>query len=130
MVIKFFVFVVLTLSAASMAGELSPQLHVGSQHYLEGVAQLNENNPGAGVVYEGETFAATAGGYYNSHRDDTFYAGAGYHWQAWGLDHRLIYGAVTGYGEHTAQPTVNWQLNKGPVTVSVMPGVVGLSLEY
>lgn len=126
---KKMIITLLLLPTLCMAGELSPQLHVGSHHFLDAGQPLNENNPGAGVVYERDTLALTAGGYYNSYRRNTYYVGAGYHWQAWGLDQRLFYGAVTGY-EDSATPSVSWQLNKGPVTVSVMMGVIGFSLEY
>lgn len=121
----------LALAAASFAGEISAQVHIGSEHFFDSDLHQNESNPGLGAVYSADSGAAyVAGTYFNTESRNTSYFGIGRHWTAWGGSHRLVFGGATGYKGHTVLPSMAWQYNPGPVVFTLSIGVVGYGLEY
>lgn len=76
-------------------------LHLGSKHF-QSEFKYNNVNPGLYVVYDGWT----AGGYYNSERRPSFYAGYTWEYRTKFLTPGLTVGAITGYKRASVLPMI------------------------
>lgn len=114
------------LVGAVEAGEWGVQFHLGSKHYVSG--DYNEFNPGIGYVYRHHNVVLGAGGYRNSFSKDTYYIGAGRQFSS-GITIMAVY--ATGYDGKTEGP-VNAviQYRQGQVLLTLLPGAVGIGLEF